>query len=246
MKNAPATTRLSIRALAVAMLVPTLAVAGFAQGRQAPQVQIPDPGVPQIMTMEGLFVRTAYNNEGYVVVAYRAANNSIGEPWVVLDVGIALRKGQKDQKLTRDEISLSLPSGKTIPLPSNEEYLSANLLALAIRAQNSPDPLAFPDDADGTRCREGGRRGFFFDQPARTIPPLDGLEFQPQCRWAGFLYFPVQGGVADGQDRLNIKFDGSLVRVPFRIMTRDEEKVLDDNYESVKKQMKEASTSKKK
>jgi hypothetical protein len=34
-----------------------------AQAQEAPKVAIPDPGVPQIMTMEGRYVRAAYNNE---------------------------------------------------------------------------------------------------------------------------------------------------------------------------------------
>jgi hypothetical protein len=34
---------------------------------QKPQVQIPKPGVPEIMTIEGNWVRAAYNNEGYAI-----------------------------------------------------------------------------------------------------------------------------------------------------------------------------------
>ena len=33
-------------------------------------VQIPQPGVPQIITMEGKFVRASYNREGYVILGY--------------------------------------------------------------------------------------------------------------------------------------------------------------------------------
>ena len=39
---------------------------------QQPKVQIPQPGVPQIMTLEATFVRVAYNNEGYVILGYRS------------------------------------------------------------------------------------------------------------------------------------------------------------------------------
>ena len=44
-------------------------------------MKIPDAGVPEIMTMEGKFVRAAYNNEGYVILGYQPANRSIGEEW---------------------------------------------------------------------------------------------------------------------------------------------------------------------
>ena len=39
--------------------------------REAAQIKIPEPGVPQIMTMEGRYVRAAYNNEGYVILGYQ-------------------------------------------------------------------------------------------------------------------------------------------------------------------------------
>ncbi len=68
----------------------------------------------------------------------------------------------------------------------------------------------------------------------------------PQCRWQGILYFPVPGGIQYGQYFLNVKFDGSLIRVPFRIMTKDEEKVLLDNYWSIKKRFDEAFAPKRK
>ena len=50
---------------------------GDAQSQEKPTVQIPQPGVPQIMTMEGRFVRAAYNNEGYVIIGYQASNRSV-------------------------------------------------------------------------------------------------------------------------------------------------------------------------
>jgi hypothetical protein len=43
-----------------------------------------------------------------------------------------------------------------------------------------------------------------------------------------------------------VKFEKSLVRVPFRILTNDEEKLLSKNYKSIEKQVKEAFQPKKK
>src|SRR5262245_59940495 len=60
---------------------------------EAPKVSIPQPGVPQIMTMEGRFVRAAYNNEGYAILGYRVANLSVGEKWMFLDLGLTVRDG---------------------------------------------------------------------------------------------------------------------------------------------------------
>jgi hypothetical protein len=46
-----------------------------AQAQEPPKVKIPEPGVPQIMTMEGKFVRASYDNEGYVIIG---TNSSTG------------------------------------------------------------------------------------------------------------------------------------------------------------------------
>ena len=69
---------------------------------QAPQVAIPKPGVPQIMTLEGTFVRAAYNNEGYVILGYQLAQRSLTEDWMLLEVGMTLRDGVQEQTVKRD------------------------------------------------------------------------------------------------------------------------------------------------
>ena len=63
-----------------------------AQSQAQPKLEIPKPGVSQVMTMEGRFVRAAYNNEGYAILGYQPANRSIGEEWLLLDVGVALQR----------------------------------------------------------------------------------------------------------------------------------------------------------
>ena len=42
---------------------------------------VTQPGVPEIATLEGRFVRAAYTNEGYVILGYQAAQRSLGEEW---------------------------------------------------------------------------------------------------------------------------------------------------------------------
>ena len=237
--------RTSMRALALATLCATVTVAGFAQDKQPRLSQIPDPGVPELVRMEGPYVRAAHNDEGYVVLGYRAANNSVGDPWMLLDAGIALGKGRKNQTITRDEVSLSAPDGKTVPLPSNAEYVSANLTALEYRASMvRARELAFPADTYARSCPDKDGSRFFYDSAAtlyaKVYPPLDGVKLNPQCRWDGTLYFPIPGGIQYGQYFLNVKFDGSRIRVPFRIMTTDEEKMLNDNYERIKQQFEQA------
>src|SRR4029434_7584122 len=77
-----------------------------ASSQQKPSVQIPQPGVPQIMTLEAKFVRVAYNNEGYVILGYQIANRTVGQDWIMLDVGITLMEKVKDYTLKREALTL--------------------------------------------------------------------------------------------------------------------------------------------
>jgi len=101
-----------------------------ALAQQAPTVKVPEPGVPQLMTLEGTWTRVAYNNEGYAIIGYRLANLSIGEEWLLLEFGTTVRDRVPNYTLTRDALSLETPDGKTIPLASLTEYRKANLAAL--------------------------------------------------------------------------------------------------------------------
>ena len=94
----------SSNAIAAVCLVSLWPLAGQAQ--EPPKVKMPEPGVPQIMTMEGRYVRAAYNGEGYAILGYKLANLSVGENWMLLEVGIALREGVPDYDLTRAAVSL--------------------------------------------------------------------------------------------------------------------------------------------
>ncbi len=78
-------SRLSLAAVGVLAAWPLVAAA-----QEPPKIEIPKPGVPQIMTLEGRYVRVAYNNEGYAILGYKLANLSVGEPWMLLEVGFAL------------------------------------------------------------------------------------------------------------------------------------------------------------
>jgi hypothetical protein len=210
-----------------------LAVPGGVGAQEATKkVQMPQPGVPQIMTLEGRYVRAAYNNEGYVILGYRIVNQSVGEPWMLLEVGVALREGVKDFDLTRDAVSLETPDGKTIPLPSVEEYRKANLTALQNREKVQRDSINyFPPNA-----YQACRIGFFAELDQRALP-WDQVELSDRRACLGRMFFQVPGGITYGQHWLNVKFANSLVRVPFRVLTKEEDKLLDKHFDSIKKQV---------
>lgn len=202
---------------------------------QAPQVQIPQPGVPQIMTLEGNFVRVAYNNEGYAIIGYKLANASVGEPWMLLEFGTTVLDKTPNYDLKRDAISLETPDGKTLPLPTVEEYRKADLRALQNREKVIRDSINYFPVMASRPCRIG----FFSDADSRAMP-WDQVELSNNRACLGRLYFNIPGGITHGQYWLNVKFANSLVRVPFRILTKEEEKLLDKNFKSIKKQVDEA------
>jgi hypothetical protein len=204
-------------------------------GQSKQPVALPQPGVPQVLTMEAKFVRAAYNNEGYAILGYQAANRSLGEEWLLLDVGITLREKIPSFKLTRDALSLETPDGKTLPLPSVTEQRAGNTSALQNRAKVQRDSINYFPPGANRACRIG----FFsdLDSPAMAY---DEVELSSDRACLGRLYFHVPGGIAYGQHWLNVKFEKSLVRVPFRILTEDEERMLSKNYKDISQQVKDA------
>ena len=198
-------------------------------------ITLPKPGVPQISTIEGKFVRAAYNKEGYVILGYQASNRSVGEEWMLLEVGITLREKVPDYRLTRAAISLDTPDGKTIPLPSISEQRGGGVTAIQQRAKVQRDSINYFPPKASRPCA----LLFFPDLDARSVP-FDEVDLSDDRACVGRFYFKIPGGIAYGQHWLNVKFQNSLVRVPFRILTDDEERFVSKNYKSIEKQVKEA------
>ncbi len=227
--------------LVALVLVFTVPGAAGAQGQQPPQVTIPQPGVPQIMTMEGRYVRAAYNNEGYVILGYKLANDSVGREWMYLEIGATVRDGVKDYTLTREMLSLETPDGKTIPMASKEDYRnSAEVRGLEQQASVIRDSINYFPPSASRSCRIG-----FFAELGRANA-WDQVDLSNTRACMGRIFFKVPGGIAYGQHWLNVKFRESLVRVPFRILTKDEAELLDKNYKDISKQVEDAFKPKKK
>lgn len=227
------------RLLVLLILVPVISLqalaSGSTQAQQPPTVQIPQSGVPQIMTLEGTWTRVAYNNEGYAIIGYRLANLSIGEEWMLIEFGTTVLERTPDYRLKREHLSLETPDGKTLPLPSVEEYRAAKLGALLNREKVQRDSINYFPVTASRACRIG----FFSELDDRALP-WDEVELSSERGCVGRLFFQVPGGIAYGQHWLNVKFEKSLIRVPFRILTKDEEKKLSKNYKSIKKQVEDA------
>lgn len=211
-----------------------------ADAQEAPQVKIPQPGVAEIMTLEGTYVRAAYNNEGYAILGYRLANNSIGEEWMLLEVGMTVRDGVRNQMLTREALSLEIPDGKTVPLATITEHRDANLRALENRQKATRDSINYFPPGATDACRLG-----FFSEIESGVMAWNQVELSNRRGCVGRLFFHVPGGITYGQYWLNVKFEKTLVRVPFRILTKEEEKLLSRNFGDIRKQVQDAFKKKK-
>ncbi|MDH3813994.1 MAG: hypothetical protein OEV48_05880 [Acidobacteriota bacterium] len=213
-------------------LVALLAVGAGAVGAQ--DIKKPEPTVPEIFTLTGEFVRIAYNNEGYVTLGYRVANDSVAEDWMLLEIGVTLRAPTKAQTMTRDSLSLMLPDGSTIGLATQKEFAEAgHLPALNTRGNMVRDSINyFPVNVDKP-CVIG-----FFSDPTNRVRSLsfDQVELSSNRACMGRVFFKVPGQIQTGQHYLLVKFDNSMIEVPFRILTKAEEKEFRKNWKSLKKE----------
>ena len=205
------------------------------QDKTPPNIPLPQSGVQQIFTMEGKFVRAAYNNEGYVIMGYQPANRSVGEEWLLLEVGVTVRDKVPDFTMTRDAFSIETPDGKTIPLATIPEFRAANTQALQNRAKAQRDSINYFPPSAGRSCRIG-----FFTDLSDRANAWDMFDLSSDRACVGRLYFHVPGGIKYGQHWLNVKFPKSVVRAPFRILTEEEEKTFSKNYKSISQQVKDA------
>ena len=203
--------------------------------QQKPTIQIPDPGVPEAMTIEGSFVRAVWNNEAYAILGYRLANSSQGEEWMLLEFGTTVLDKTPNYTMKREHLSLDTPDGKNLPLPSVEEYRAAPTQGLINREKVIRDSINYFPPMASQACRIG----FFADLDQRALP-WDQVEVSNRRACLGRLFFKVPGGIAQGQHWLNVKYQNSTLRVPFRILTKDEEKLLNRNYGDIKKQVDDA------
>jgi hypothetical protein len=208
-------------------------VAGHTAAQGVPQVTAPKPTVPEIFTLMGQFVRIAYNNQGFVTLGYRMAQESQGEEWMMLEVGMTMRAPAEDFTLKREHISIKTPDGTIIPLATQKQYAEAGYLrALNQRAKVQRDSINyFPVEANRA-CAFA-----FFGQLGQPGSQLsyDQVELSSSRGCLGRLYFHVPGGIKVGQHWLIVNFSDGEVQVPFRILTKEEAKQFSKSWEDIKK-----------
>jgi len=190
----------------------------------------------EIFTIKGEFTRIAYNNEGWVTLGYRTANGSQGDQWMLLDAGVTVFKGRPNQKLTRASFSVKMPDGSMVPMASQREFQEAGYLrGLNRRADTVRDSINYFPNQAAQACPM-----LFFSDPANSNGALSFDEFEVswQRGCVGRLFFKLPDGqtIEPGQYWLSVKFAGSTVEAPFRIMTKEEEKYLRKNWKDLQKE----------
>ena len=196
----------------------------------------PVSAVPQVSTITGQYTRIAYNNEGWVTLGYRTANGSQGTDWMLLEAGVTVHKGTPNQKLTRASFSVKMPDGSFVPMASQEEFQKAGYLrGLNKRASTISDSINYFPNPSAQACPM-----LFFSDPSDQSGALafDEFEISWQRGCVGRIFFKLPEGqkIEPGQYWLSVKFAGSTVEAPFRIMTKDEEKYLKKNWKDLKKE----------
>ena len=187
--------------------------------------------------VEGQFIRVAENDEGWVVLGYTTANGSVNEKWMMLDIGVTLQNGVKNQKITRDHLKLVIPDGQVISMATQEEYMSghATLDAMNARANIESQSINYFPVGRTRPCRIG-----FFGNMDQRVGNLSYDYFWADDRSAcvGRVYFQIPDGIQYGQYNFDVHFAESIIRVPFKIMTKEEAKEFDKQWKEAEKEEK--------
>lgn len=223
------------RVAAGAIVLSLCLSSGAARGAEAPKVTPPQPTVPQVFTLMGQYVRVAYNDVGFATLGYRIAQESVGQEWMLLEVGLTVRAGTKNIMFKRDDLSIKTPDGSTIRLATQKDFAQAGyLVALNKRAKIQHDPINyFPSEANRACAIH------FFSNPSNPGPggrlAWDQVALSPDRACVGRFFFHVPGGIKVGQHWLIVHFGDSEVQVPFRILTKDEQKEFSKTWDDIKK-----------
>jgi len=223
------------RALAGLVLIAALAVV---TARPAIASDEEPAAAAQKVMAKGTFVRIGYNDEGWVTLGYRTANHSVGEEWMVLEVGLTLQQSVPSQTLKRSDIALLTPGRKVVTLASQEDFQEAGYLrALNRRASVARDAVDYFPASVSSACR----LNFFANPTGDSDVRLarDVLELASSRGCIGRFYFHLPDGIELGPYTLGVKFTHTMIRVPFRIMTSDEEKEFEKKWKEAGEAAKE-------
>jgi hypothetical protein len=186
---------------------------------------------------EDTYVRNAINDEGYVIVGYEIANESVGEEWMLLDLGMTVVKGTEAHKITRDDIKLVTPKNEVLSLPTQEEFekVRGEVLPMVKRSAMMGESINyFPPSADSPCSIQ-----FFAETVGpRMMVAYDEVELSSNRACVGRVYFKIPGGIQYGLYNLDVVFANSVLKVPIQIMTKEEAKEFTKKWREAQKESK--------
>jgi hypothetical protein len=190
---------------------------------------------PLHVDAKGATVRLAYNTEGWVVLGYKTATNSVDQDWMLLEIGMTLMKGQANQSCTRGQITLLTPSGLVIPMATQKEFTEAGRLsALNKRGDMQRDTINYFPVGTTTACRIG----YFSDPTDSSLKPFEQFEVAYGRGCVGRIFFNVPDGIQKGQYYLVVHLDNSTIHVPFKIADNKELEKMYKDFNKMKKERK--------
>jgi len=212
--------RFCVTAAALAMTaLGGVAIAGAETAAQADETVL----------VEDQFVRVAYNDEGFVIVGYRVANQSVKQEWMLLNVGVTLREGVEPQTLTRDQIKVVTPDGAIISLASEEEYQKGEGHIVQLEQANitQAEPTDYFPKGANLPCS----LSFFVDPThPREGKARNQVTLASTNACTGMLFFQIPGGIQYGEYNLDVHFADSIIKVPVKIMTKQEAQAFEKEW----------------
>jgi len=191
----------------------------------------------QKLSVEGTYIRIGYDDEGWVTMGFRTANSSVGEKWMLLEVGMTVQRGVKDYTLNRSDIALVAPGPKVVQLATQSEFQEAGYLrALNERANIARDSVNYFPPSASRACAIN-----FFANPADGAGSRlarDQVDLSQNRACVGRLYFHIPDGIELGLHNLDVRFANSTIKIPFKIMTKDEVKEFEQQWKEAKKKAK--------
>jgi hypothetical protein len=166
-----------------------------------------DPGVDRM----GQFMLMNRGPEAEVLIGYRNAQNTLGSPWLMLEVAMTSPGGQT-ATIRRENVAVTTPAGETVPLATQREFNEAfgNLQSFIRAADVVRDPMNYwPPRKQPCAIR-------FFTEPGRGVS-FDEVTVNDFRACEGRFFFRIPGGVQAGRYVLTIDLEESEVRIPFTL-----------------------------
>jgi hypothetical protein len=165
------------------------------------------PGVDRL----GEYILRQEGPELVTVVGYRFASSTLGDEWLILEVGLTSPNGQT-ARVTRKDIFVRNPAGNNIPVATQTEFTQAygSLRSTLAKANVDRDPLDyFPPSRIECPIQ-------FFVAPGEGVS-FDEVTLNDRRGCYGRLFFKVPGGIQAGRWVLGVDLPESEIRIPFEL-----------------------------